>query len=563
MCGIFALINNNSNNNIIENNFNKGKPRGPEFSVLKNHKNIIFGFHRLAINGLNTKSNQPFEINNCVLICNGEIYNFAQLAIDNNIALETDSDCEIILHLYKLYGMEYSIQLLDGVFAFILYDIQKNLLFVGRDPYGVRPLYYYIENNTIGFASEIKSLYSFPSRKNNICNFIPGHYMMISELNNKLIMDYSKYISFPCFNNLDSINSSITDINHLIVNKFMECVKKRTLGTTQRPIACLLSGGLDSSLVACIVNRFIKNANNTNSNAKEIKLNTFSIGLEGSEDLKYAKIVAQHINSNHHEIVVSEQDFFNAIPEVIEKIESFDTTTVRASVGNYLVAKYIKENSDCKVIFNGDGADELMGGYLYFKKCLCAQDFDFECKRLLNDIYNYDVLRSDRSISSNGLEPRTPFLDKQFVEFYLSIDKNLRYNTTITNCEKYLIRKSFSELMPGLVPEKILWRTKEAFSDGVSSLKRSWFEIIKEKIQTNKELHNDLDNIIKSYKHMNFSNTKPITYEQAYYKYIYNKHYQGCDNLIPYYWMPRFIDSNDASARTLNIYNEENNNIQE
>ena len=560
MCGIFALINNNSNNNIIENNFNKGKPRGPEFSVLKNHKNIIFGFHRLAINGLNTKSNQPFEINNCVLICNGEIYNFSQLAIDNNITLETDSDCEIILHLYKLYGMEYSIQLLDGVFAFILYDIQKNLLFIGRDPYGVRPLYYYIENNSIGFASEIKSLYSFPSRKNNICNFIPGHYMMISDLDNKLTMDYSKYIAFPCFNNLDSTNSSITDINHLIVNKFMECVKKRTLGTTQRPIACLLSGGLDSSLVACIVNSFINNANNTNS--KEIKLNTFSIGLEGSEDLKYAKIVAQHINSNHHEIVVSEQDFFDAIPEVIEKIESFDTTTVRASVGNYLVAKYIKENSDCKVIFNGDGADELMGGYLYFKKCLCSQDFDFECKRLLNDIYNFDVLRSDRSISSNGLEPRTPFLDKQFVEFYLSIDKNLRYNTTINNCEKYLIRKSFSKLMPDLVPEKILWRTKEAFSDGVSSLKRSWFEIIKEKIQTNKELHNELDNIIKSYKHMNFSNTKPITYEQAYYKYIYNKHYQGCDNLIPYYWMPRFIDSNDASARTLNIYNEENNNIE-
>ena len=204
-----------------------------------------------------------------------------------------------------------------------------------------------------------------------------------------------------------------------------------------------------------------------------------------------------------------------------------------------------------------------MGGYLYFKNVQNAQEFDFECKRLLNDIYKYDVLRSDRSISSNGLEPRTPFLDKQWVEFYLSIDKNLRYTTTINNCEKYLIRKSFSELMPNLVPEKILWRTKEAFSDGVSSLKRSWFEIIKEKIQINKELHYELDNIIKSYKHLNISYTKPVTYEQAYYKYIYNKHYQGCDNLIHYYWMPRFIDSNDASARTLNIYNEENNNIQE
>tara|TARA_B110001450_G_scaffold74540_3_gene71038 strand:+ start:17 stop:1693 length:1677 start_codon:yes stop_codon:yes gene_type:complete len=557
MCGIFALINNCSNNKIVENNFIKGKSRGPEFSILKNHKNIILGFHRLAINGLNTKSNQPFEINNCVLICNGEIYNFQQLAFDNNVTLETGSDCEIILHLYKLYGIEYTIQLLDGVFAFILYDIKKNLVFVGRDPYGVRPLYYFYENNTIGFASEIKSLYTFPSRKYDICNFIPGHYMILSNLDNNINIHSSKYSAFPCISNLDLKNNNI---NCLIVNKFVECVKKRVIGTTERPIGCLLSGGLDSSLVACLVNDFI---NKDKPTAKEIKLNTFSIGLEGSEDLKYAKIVAQHINSNHHEIIVSETDFFNAIPEVIEKIESFDTTTVRASVGNYLVAKYIKENSDCKVIFNGDGADELMGGYLYFKKCQNAYSFDSECKRLLNDIYKYDVLRSDRSISSNGLEPRTPFLDKQFVEFYLSIDKNLRYDSTVNNCEKYLIRKSFSEIMPNLVPESILWRTKEAFSDGVSSLKRSWFEIIKEKIQINKNLHNELDNIIKIYKHLNFSNTKPLTYEQAYYKYIYNKHYRGCDNLIPYYWMPRFIESNDASARTLNIYNEENNNIHE
>ena len=227
---------------------------------MKHYNNIIFGFHRLAINGLNTKSNQPFEINNCVLICNGEIYNFLQLAIDNNIILETDSDCEIILHLYKLYGIEYAIQLLDGVFAFILYDIEKNLLFIGRDPYGVRPLYYFMENNRIGFASEIKSLYSFPYRKYNICNFIPGHYMMISHLNKNINIDYSKYISFPCLNNLNLTNNNINNINHLIVNKFMECVKKRTLGTTERPIACLL-GGLDSSLVACIVNSFIKNAN--------------------------------------------------------------------------------------------------------------------------------------------------------------------------------------------------------------------------------------------------------------------------------------------------------------
>lgn len=558
MCGIFALINSdNYDKNDIKTNFKKGESRGPEFSLLKNYNNVVFGFHRLAINGLNSKSNQPFEIKNCVLICNGEIYNFKQLAYDNGIELETDSDCEIILHLYKLFGIEYTVHLLDGVFSFILYDFENNNIYVARDPYGIRPLYYFTQQNSLGFSSELKCINNLVIKKENIYNFLPGHFMVLNNLTNSVNISYKKYINFPCTNNIYNVNN-YNDLYKIIVEKLEESVKKRVIGTTERPVACLLSGGLDSSLIACLVNKFI---NIDKKDNEKIKLNTYSIGLEGSEDLKYAKIVAQHINSNHHEVVFSDDDFFNAIPEVIEKIESFDTTTVRASVGNYLIAKYIKENSECKVIFNGDGADELMGGYLYFKKSPNSYAFDYECKRLLNDIYNYDVLRSDKSISSNGLEPRTPFLDRSWVEFYLSIDKQLRYNTTINNCEKYLVRKSFSELMPDLVPKKILWRTKEAFSDGVSSLKRSWFEIIKEKIETNKELHNDLDNIIESYKISNDSHTKPSTFEQAYYKYIYNKHYKGCDNLIPYYWMPRFIDSNDASARTLNIYNEENNNI--
>ena len=192
-------------------------------------------------------------------------------------------------------------------------------------------------------------------------------------------------------------------------------------------------------------------------------MKTFSIGLPNSEDLKYAKIVANHIDSDHHEIILTEDDFFNAIPEVIHKIESYDTTTVRASVGNYLIAKYISEMSDCKVIFNGDGADELMGGYLYFKYAPDEKSFDEECKRLLSDIHIFDVLRSDRSISSNGLEARTPFLDKDWVNYYLSLSKSLRYKTTVEKCEKYIIRKSFSHVEPNLLPDKILWRTKEAF----------------------------------------------------------------------------------------------------
>ena len=564
MCGIFAIV--NSNNNSYTNDpkvftsFNKGKNRGPEFSILKNYDNLKIGFHRLAINGLNTESNQPFEINNNILVCNGEIYNFKQLAQENSITLTTDSDCEIILHLYLMYGIEYTLSLLDGVFSFIIYDKNNNKLIIGRDPYGVRPLYYFFENNIISFASELKVLYELSVSK-NIYSFKPGHYMIIDnyyfKLNNLCNYNYYKYTTFPCNNIKYKLNNYL---NKYIIKYITDAVKKRVVGTCERPVGCLLSGGLDSSLIAALVNKFYKSTT---------QLQTFSIGLPGSEDLKYAAIVAKHLGTKHHEIILTEDQFFNAIPEVIKTIESYDTTSVRASVGNYLVGKYIKENTDCKVIFNGDGADELMGGYLYFKQSPNAYEFDKECRRLLKDIHMYDVLRSDRCISSHGLEPRTPFLDRKWVEFYLSIDRQIRFNTTKDKCEKYLIRKAFNEIDPKLLPSEILWRTKEAFSDGVSSLTKSWFQIIQDKInlEFNTPYYNEehnlkfiLNSIIEKYKKDYNSNTKPITYEQAYYRYIYNLNYSSTDHLIPYFWMPKYVDANDASARTLKIYDENNTN---
>jgi asparagine synthase (glutamine-hydrolysing) len=570
MCGIFAIVNSNNNSHTndpkVFTSFNKGKNRGPEFSILKNYDNIKIGFHRLAINGLNTESNQPFEINNNILICNGEIYNFKQLAQENSITLTTDSDCEIILHLYLMYGIEYTLSLLDGVFSFIIYDKNNNNLIIARDPYGVRPLYYFFENDIISFASELKALYDLSLLKNNIHNFIPGHYMIINNISNNISNNFSnnlsnynyyKYTTFPCDNIKYKLNNYL---NKYIIKYITYAVKKRVVGTCERPVGCLLSGGLDSSLIAALVNKFYKSTT---------QLQTFSIGLPGSEDLKYAAIVAKHLGTKHHEIILTEDQFFNAIPEVIKTIESYDTTTVRASVGNYLVGKYIKENTDCKVIFNGDGADELMGGYLYFKQAPNAYEFDKECRRLLKDIHMYDVLRSDRCISSHGLEPRTPFLDRKWVEFYLSIDKQMRFNTTKDKCEKYLIRKAFNEIDPKLLPPEILWRTKEAFSDGVSSLTKSWFQIIQDKInlEFNTPYYNEehnlkfiLNSIIEKYKKDYNSNTKPITYEQAYYRYIYNLNYSSTDHLIPYFWMPKYVDANDASARTLKIYDENNTN---
>jgi len=554
MCGIFGLVNYKTiNRQTIYKCFNNGKNRGPEFSITKEINNIFFGFHRLAINGLNDKSNQPFEINNCILICNGEIYNFKELAKNNLINLTTQSDCEIIIHLYKLYGIEYTLQLLDGVFAFLLYDKTYDEFYVARDPYGVRPLYFYNEDNIYGFASEIKSIYELTKSKNNIKSFLPGNYLTISNVQT----DCCYKTEIKRYYNTLPLEIDYDNMYSMIVSKLKNAVKKRIIGTTDRPVACLLSGGLDSSLIAALVSKELKNSSLTNE-----KLKTFSIGLPNSEDLKYAKIVANHIDSDHHEIILTEDDFFNAIPEVIHKIESYDTTTVRASVGNYLIAKYISEMSDCKVIFNGDGADELMGGYLYFKYAPDEESFHEECRRLLSDIHIFDVLRSDRSISSNGLEARTPFLDKDWVNYYLSISKSLRYKTTTEQCEKYIIRKSFSHVEPNLLPDKILWRTKEAFSDGVSGLNKSWYEIINDKLTTlnDDDLLNKITNTRKEYLNKTDCNNIPETIEQSYYRYLFNLNFKHCDHVIPYFWMPKFINAKDASARSLFIYNKNNTN---
>ena len=558
MCGIFFISNNPINPTICE-NFEKGSGRGPEFSTIEQIDNNIFGFHRLAINGLDEISNQPFLIDDCVLICNGEIYNYRELAQYMGITLKTNSDCEIIIYLYRKYGIDYCLQLLDGVFAFVLYDKRAKKIIASRDPYGVRPMFYYLCNSgNIYIASEVKMIYNLVKNKSSIINFKPGRYLLMDLHNNIYTINSYNQFTFRNINYNTDLNKIIelnknvyTDIITYITNS----VKKRVINTTERPIACLLSGGLDSSLIAALVNRYY-----LKYTGKPVE--TYSIGLKDSPDILAARQVAKHINSIHTEVVVTEQEFLDAIPEVIYTIESYDTTTVRASVGNYLIAKYISKYSNAKVIFNGDGADELMGGYLYMKMAPDEMSFDMETRRLLNDIYIYDVTRSDKSISSNGLEARTPFLDRQWVEFYLTISRNLRYSTTCEHCEKYLIRKAFSVYDSNLLPESILWRQKEAFSDGVSKHEKSWSTIIKEylekKIDTDEEFNKTIKQTQLEYYHFDRSNNKLETVEQTYYRLIYNEYYKHTDHLIPYYWMPSFVEASDASARTLDIYNKEN-----
>ena len=527
--------NNNQNNNSIDhyqkvfNEFNKGQGRGPDDTKFLDLFNYYMGFHRLSINGLDSISNQPFIKNNIYLICNGEIYNYKELYSHIGIKPETNSDCEIILDLYQLFPVEYFINLLDGVFSFIIYNARKNEIVVGRDPFGVRPLF--CDSNYDYFSSELKQICNLTTEP--IGQFPPGHYLIKS---NSITNKYDNLVRYhnlnqyylPQCSQYKNFNDERNFYKSMIRGTLINAVKKRLM--TDRPIACLLSGGLDSSLITSIV-QFLRTKTVNNLP----KLETFSIGLEGSTDLVYAKKVARYLDTNHTEILVTEDDFFNAIPTVIEKIESYDTTTVRASVGNYLVAKYISEHSEAKVIFNGDGADELTGGYLYVQRAPSTLLFDYEVKHLLNNIHKFDVLRSDRSISSCGLEPRTPFLDKTFVNMYLSIPINYRRQTN--EIEKKLLRDAFVEFLPS----EVLYRKKEAFSDGVSGTERSWFQIIAEK----------LDNInIPNFKY-NGSYLTPKTKEQMYYRFLFEKFYPNCEKIIPYFWMPKWSNTTDPSARTL------------
>jgi asparagine synthase (glutamine-hydrolysing) len=586
MCGIFCILNGEKKNEkYYKKQFNKGVGRGPEDSKFVSFHNVFLGFHRLAINGIDFISNQPLNIKNIVLICNGEIYNHEYLFELMNITPFTNSDCEVIIHLYLKYGIKQTLQMLDGVYSFVLYDLRldeniDNFIYFARDPYGVRPLYLLKNKSTdlIACASELKCLSDFiehDSSNYEIQQFQPGTYTTyyLSSLACSKwhpIKENQTYFtpSFP--HNLNFYkNENMDDYEKNVSIYFCDAVRKRCLNT-ERPVACLLSGGLDSSLVCALVNHF-----NKLEFGLEKQIETFSIGLPDSEDLKYAKIVADYLGTKHTEIILTEKEIVDIIPEVIYKIESYDTTTVRASIGNYLLGKYISKNSDAKVIFNGDGSDELCGGYLYMKNCPDCIEFDRETRRLLRDIHLFDVLRSDKSISSNGLEPRTPFLDKTFANYYLSIPQKVRFETN-KKMEKFLLRNSFRlekfQDIYGrqILPDEILWRRKEAFSDGVSNKGRSLYVILQEAISKNMRLENYYNCVSSVYddaatnKAIDDLYPVSIETEKTFYKKIFDDYYPNCSKILPYFWMPKYTEAKDPSARTLSLYNNvevvDNNN---
>lgn len=514
MCGIFANLSHNTPDlNVLKENGEKCQHRGPDETktlYIPNEKKYIYMmFHRLAINGLNPQSGQPLTINedsSKLLICNGEIYNYKVLANKYDITLETESDCEIILHLYNKSSIDFFINELDGVFSFLIIDLNEDKITVGHDPFGIRPLYYAHDFNDTNqrylFASEMKSLVDL---SDNI-NFYPPGSFSILDMNTYEMNNYSYY---------DFVYPIIMEDNEQIIiknikSKLSDAVTKRLI--TDRPLGCLLSGGLDSSIITALVCDKLGAEN----------VRTFAIGLEGSPDLYSAQKVADYLGTKHTNVIISEEEMLKAIDLTIYQIESHDTTTIRASTPMNLLSEYIKINTDIKVVLSGEGSDEASGSYLYFHNAPSPEEFQKECIRLLKDVRYYDVLRGDKTTAGNGLELRVPFFDKTFMQYYMGISPEKK--VVRDGMEKYLLRKSFEDMLP----EEIVWRRKDGFSDGVSSFEKPWYEII-----------ND------------YTKEKFGLTEKEYYQNIFEKYYLGHKEIIPYEWLPKWSNQSNPSGRLI------------
>jgi asparagine synthase (glutamine-hydrolysing) len=521
MCGILAVFCNKIPNQIKQ-IMDVGKylqNRGPDSSSMTISKYGIYMFYRLAINDISPQGNQPMNLETVTMMCNGEIYNHKKLREEYDLQCKSNSDCEVILHLYKKFGFVETVKKLDGVFAIVLIDREK--VYLARDRIGVRPLFFGLsEEKFLAVASVAKVLTTFCIP---IMPFPPGTCvmhkkpMLSSDQPSTNIMEYL-YRDIPFIPDIRT-NNGFNALRSVLVT----AVEKRLL--SDRPLGCLLSGGLDSSIVATILSKLC--------GAKNIR--TYSIGLEGSPDLYYSKLMADYLGTNHHEVIFTVEEGLKIIPDVIRDIASYDITTIRASVGMYLLAKYISNHTDDKVIFSGEGADEVFCGYLYFHNAPTPEEGEKESLRLIRQLHLYDVLRADRTISHHGLELRVPFLDRQVVDLALSLPAEAKLPQQ--GYEKYILRQAFADC----IPPQILWRQKCAFSDGVSNIKKSWYQYIQEFVEekVSEEIFNP----------------KFPSKEAMYYRLIFERFYPVY-NVKMDYWMPKWSNVSDPSARFLKICRE-------
>ncbi len=520
MCSIFGYSAKDISLDKLVAGFEKTTSRGPDMARTLEVKGGYLMFHRLAIMGLDESGMQPFSRKGCTVVCNGELYGFRKLKkkLSGKYKFESESDCELLLPLYLEYGVKMFSRL-DAEFAMILYDEKRDRFLAARDPIGIRPLYYgYSESGHILFASEPKNLLGLCGK---ILPFPPGHYYMDGKF--VCYLDIAK-VDAVCHDDLPTIEKMIHD-------KLVAGIEKRL--DADAPLGFLLSGGLDSSLVCAVAAKLLK---------KPIR--TFAIGMrEDAIDLKYARQAADYIGSDHTEIYMTREDVLAALDEVIYTLGTYDITTIRASMGMYLLCKAIHETTDVRVLLTGEISDELFG-YKYTDFAPSAEAFQQEAEKRIRELHMYDVLRADRCISANSIEARVPFGDLDFVKYVMSIDPEKKRNTYGKG--KYLLRQAFAG---DYLPESLLMREKAAFSDAVG---HSMVDDLKEYASSHYSDEAFQDRCNK------YAFATPFTKESLLYREIFEKYYPGQAEMVVYFWMPNKswegCNVDDPSARVLKNY---------
>ena len=552
MCGITAILNVKEQTHELRKKAlkmsQKIRHRGPDWSGIYCGGSAILAHERLSIVDPESGGQPLYSPDRKqVLAVNGEIYNHQEIRrlYAGKYDFQTKSDCEVILALYKEKGIDF-LEDISGIFAFVLYDEEKDEFLIARDPIGVIPLYIgYDDDGTIYVGSELKALEGFCQHYEP---FLPGHYYWSREPGMKRYYKRD-WMEYDAVKDNDASVSAIHDA--------LESAVKRQL-MSDVPYGVLLSGGLDSSVISAIAEKYseMRIENDSRTKAYWPRLHSFAVGLKGAPDLAKAKLVADHIGTVHHEINYTIQEGLDAIRDVIYYIETYDVTTVRASTPMYLLARVIK-SMGIKMVLSGEGADEIFGGYLYFHKAPDAKAFHEETVRKLSKLYLYDCLRANKSLSAWGVEGRVPFLDKEF------LDVAMRTNPSAKMCpgsvmEKKIVREAFSSLLP----EEVAWRQKEQFSDGVGY---SWIDTLK---QITSEAVSDEQ---MAHAAERFPINPPQNKEEYYYRSIFAEHFPSdsaaksvpseasvaCSTAIALEWDEAFKNMNDPSGRAVKGVHEQ------
>ncbi len=552
MCGITAILNVKEQTQQLRHKAlkmsQKIRHRGPDWSGIYCGGSAILAHERLSIVDPESGGQPLYSPDKKqVLAVNGEIYNHQEIRrlYAGKYEFQTKSDCEVILALYKEKGISF-LEDISGIFAFVLYDEEKDEFLIARDPIGVIPLYIgYDDDGTVYVGSELKALEGFCQRYEP---FLPGHYYWSREPGMKRYYQRD-WMQYDAVKDNDASVSAIHDA--------LENAVKRQL-MSDVPYGVLLSGGLDSSVISAIAEKYseMRIENDSRTKAYWPRLHSFAVGLKGAPDLAKAKLVADHIGTVHHEINYTIQEGLDAIRDVIYYIETYDVTTVRASTPMYLLARVIK-SMGIKMVLSGEGADEIFGGYLYFHKAPDAKAFHEETVRKLSKLYLYDCLRANKSLSAWGVEGRVPFLDKEF------LDVAMRTNPSAKMCpgsvmEKKIVREAFSDLLP----EEVAWRQKEQFSDGVGY---SWIDTLKAitaSAVTDEQMAHAAER---------FPINPPQNKEEYYYRSIFAEHFPSdsaaksvpseasvaCSTAIALEWDEAFKNMNDPSGRAVKGVHEQ------